>query len=247
MDLVHNTKVNQLTYLVCLALFALSLPALIATEAEQQTQDNTPLGALLEAENNGTLNWIIVDSGNTEDGDGGQRTDQESNDGSDKRGQRDGLYLNHSGQTWFAINQQNSQAWLSSFQQDRQWQLKRPDGGFEIFNLISNDRGQVWLVGRFPSRLEWHEHVIHSSGAHDLFVAHISEAGRVEWLRQVGTVGSESLLSAEVQQDGFIHLEIRSILQQGKIMQDSLSVSGSERFSMMMDPKGKLSWVERND
>ena len=70
--------------------------------------------------------------------------------------------------------------------------------GDSLAGIAVDDQGAVFVGGTFSHSLKIDDSVIHSNGLTDIFIAKFTAAGKLNWLRNIGTVNQESLVALSV-------------------------------------------------
>lgn len=229
-------------WMVCFA--ALSFQA-FAFQSSSEDENSNLVYEILETEVGDE--WIIVDSGNTEDGDGGQKDDTTNIDTRGKRERHFGFGLAQAGSTRYLFYPQGTDVWFQSLKPQQSWVVSKPEGVFSLKRVFANDDGRAWLIGSFKQSLTWYNHAVESTGKDDLFVAQVNADGAIAWLRRIGSEGDDALAHAQLNQASELLLDIRSQRTSALDANEGLSVSGTDAFSMVLDMSGKMRWVERNN
>jgi len=204
--------------------------------------DNNSGGKRALDDQSGDSRYIIVDNGNTEDGDGDKRDD--TNSGGKRSLQH--VVLTDGVEPRYQLQPYQADAWLISLNTVAQFTVEKPQGNFQINRILADEAGLVWVFGAFKGDLQWRDHRLNALGRNDLFVAHINELGELSWLRRVGGTGDDFLASVRLTQEGGLVMGVRSQQFESLLDDDSFTLSGSEAFTLALDPRGKMSWVERN-
>jgi hypothetical protein len=214
-----------------------------AIEPETDRKTRERISQLLNPYDDYGWEWIIVDSGNTEDGDGGER--EETEDDVSPKSQRATHLFDAEDKPMLTLKPSNRDTWLTSHMPAKKWSLNKPEGAFRLQQVLASYEGTVWVIGTFNGSMNWRSHSIQSAGERDLFIAKVSASGDISWLRQVGSPQDERLYEARMLENARIQIAIRSF--QGSLAMDDMPrVSGTDAYLLELDETGKMSWVERN-